>query len=90
MTHTSGSPTYVNGVDYIINPQLGSLANNGGPTKTHALLAGSLAHNRGSNSLILQAIISTGLTLFTAAALAQSYSIDRFAIGGGGASTGGV
>lgn len=23
VTHTSGSPTYVNGVDYIINPQLG-------------------------------------------------------------------
>jgi CSLREA domain-containing protein len=33
-----------------IDPKLGPLADNGGPTKTHALLAGSLAVNRGSNS----------------------------------------
>jgi Dockerin type I domain len=31
------------------NPLLGSLANNGGPTQTHALLAGSPAVNKGSN-----------------------------------------
>jgi hypothetical protein len=36
----------------IIDPHLGSLANNGGPTQTHALLAGSLALNHGNNSLI--------------------------------------
>jgi hypothetical protein len=40
---------------------------------------------------IQQAIISTGVALFATAALAQSYSIDWFAIGGGGGtSTGGV
>ncbi|HWN98285.1 MAG TPA: C25 family cysteine peptidase, partial [Blastocatellia bacterium] len=33
-----------------INPLLGSLANNGGPTPTHALLAGSTAINRGDSS----------------------------------------
>jgi CSLREA domain-containing protein len=31
------------------NPNLGPLANNGGPTQTHALLAGSLAIDAGSN-----------------------------------------
>ncbi len=36
----------------IINLQLAALANNGGPTQTHALLAGSLALNSGSNSLV--------------------------------------
>jgi hypothetical protein len=36
----------------IINPLIGSLANNGGPTRTHALLPGSLALNRGNNTLI--------------------------------------
>ena len=34
-----------------IDPKLGPLANNGGPTLTHALLAGSTALDRGSNSL---------------------------------------
>ncbi len=34
-----------------IDPQLGPLADNGGPTQTHALLANSLAYNSGSNSL---------------------------------------
>jgi len=39
---------------------------------------------------IHQIIISTGVTFFTTAALAQSFSIDRFAIaGGGGTSSGG-
>lgn len=33
------------------NPQLGALANNGGPTRTHALLSGSPAINTGNNSL---------------------------------------
>ena len=32
-----------------VAPQLGPLANNGGPTRTHALLAGSPAINTGSN-----------------------------------------
>jgi len=32
------------------NPQLGPLANNGGPTQTHALLAGSPAIDAGSNT----------------------------------------
>jgi CSLREA domain-containing protein len=34
------------------DPKLGSLANNGGPTQTHALLTGSPAINAGNNSLI--------------------------------------
>jgi hypothetical protein len=34
-------------MDNPLNPQLGPLANNGGPTKTHALLAGSPAINKG-------------------------------------------
>ena len=34
-----------------INPQLGPLANNGGPTQTHALLINSPAFNRGNNVL---------------------------------------
>jgi predicted outer membrane repeat protein len=33
-----------------IDPRLGPLANNGGPTKTHALLAGSPAIDRGDNT----------------------------------------
>ncbi|MES2657167.1 MAG: choice-of-anchor Q domain-containing protein [Verrucomicrobiota bacterium] len=35
-----------------LDPQLGALANNGGPTLTHALLAGSPALNAGGNALI--------------------------------------
>ena len=35
-----------------IDPQLGPLANNGGPTQTHALLPGSPAVNAGSQSLL--------------------------------------
>ena len=34
------------------NPQLGPLANNGGPTRTHALLQGSPAIDQGNNSLL--------------------------------------
>jgi hypothetical protein len=33
-----------------IDPRLGALANNGGPTKTHALLAGSPAIDHGDNT----------------------------------------
>jgi hypothetical protein len=35
-----------------IDPKLGPLANNGGRTKTHALLAGSRAIDRGDNSIL--------------------------------------
>jgi predicted outer membrane repeat protein len=35
-----------------IDPRLGPLANNGGPTQTHALLAGSPAIDRGDNTLV--------------------------------------
>jgi predicted outer membrane repeat protein len=35
------------------NPLLGALANNGGPTQTHALLSGSPAIDKGSNPLAL-------------------------------------
>lgn len=34
------------------NPRLGPLANNGGPTQTHALLSGSPVIDKGSNALI--------------------------------------
>jgi CSLREA domain-containing protein len=34
------------------DPLLAALADNGGPTKTHALLAGSLAINNGDNSIV--------------------------------------
>jgi hypothetical protein len=33
-----------------IDPRLGALADNGGPTKTHALLAGSPAIDHGDNN----------------------------------------
>jgi hypothetical protein len=36
-----------------LNAKLGALANNGGPTLTHALLAGSPALNKGNNSFML-------------------------------------
>ena len=35
-----------------IDPKLGALSNNGGRTKTHALLAGSPAIDAGDNSLV--------------------------------------
>jgi hypothetical protein len=44
-TFLPGSANNVLGVD----PLLGPLADNGGPTRTHALLAGSLAINHGAN-----------------------------------------
>jgi CSLREA domain-containing protein len=37
----------------LIDPRLGPLANNGGPTQTHALLPGSPALDAGSNSLAI-------------------------------------
>jgi hypothetical protein len=42
-----------------IDPRLGPLANNGGPTLTHALLASSPALDRGSNSLADSAGLTT-------------------------------
>ncbi|MBL1179034.1 DUF4347 domain-containing protein [Pantanalinema sp. GBBB05] len=55
---SNGSSGFINGTnaDIVgtiaapIDPQLGALANNGGPTQTHALLNGSLAINAGSNT----------------------------------------
>jgi CSLREA domain-containing protein len=54
----SGSTGIINGINgnivgtlaNSIDPKLGPLANNGGPTKTHALLAGSLAIDHGDNA----------------------------------------
>jgi hypothetical protein len=54
----TGSTGFVNGVngDQVgtavnpIDPMLAPLANNGGPTKTHALLVGSPAIDRGDNT----------------------------------------
>jgi uncharacterized repeat protein (TIGR01451 family) len=45
---TSGNNNQVN----VANPRLGPLANNGGPTQTHALLSGSTALDAGSNALL--------------------------------------
>ncbi len=55
----TGSSGLVNGVNNNqvgsgaspINPLLGALANNGGPTETHALLGGSPAVNTGNNAV---------------------------------------
>ena len=38
----------------VANPRLGTLADNGGPTRTIALLPGSPAINAGSNALALE------------------------------------
>ena len=48
---TSGATTGgANDVTGVVNPMLGPLANNGGPTQTHAVLAGSPALNAGSST----------------------------------------
>ena len=47
LTSPAAQPTDLSGV----NPKLGALAGNGGPTKTHALLAGSAAIDKGKDSL---------------------------------------
>jgi VCBS repeat-containing protein len=44
---------------------LAPLANNGGPTQTHALVAGSLAINRGSNALIPAGVTTDQRGFFT-------------------------
>jgi hypothetical protein len=58
LTATAGTTPGANGnliggntIATRIVPGLGSLANNGGPTQTHALLINSPAFNRGSNAL---------------------------------------
>jgi parallel beta-helix repeat protein/predicted outer membrane repeat protein len=56
-----------------INPHIGALANNGGPTKTIALLSGSPAINAGNSSLAL----SLGITT-------DQRGAPRFAPGGDG------
>jgi CSLREA domain-containing protein len=68
---TSGSTPGVNGnfvggnTDSLkINPLLGPLADNGGLMKTHALLPGSLAINRGSNSAAID-VTQPGNPAFT-------------------------
>lgn len=48
------------GSNPIINPLLGPLADNGGPTQTHALLAGSPAIDRGRNDLTTEAFDQRG------------------------------
>ncbi len=53
---TGGSGGLVNGVNHnqvgVANPGLGTLAQNGGPTRTVALLPGSPAIDRGSNAFV--------------------------------------
>ncbi len=64
-----------------INPQLGPLADNGGPTLTHALLTGSPALDAGNNSLAKDAANNTlttdqrGVGRF-AAALSATPTVD--------------
>jgi CSLREA domain-containing protein len=48
------------GSNQIINPLLGPLADNGGPTQTHALLEGSPAIDRGRNDLTTDAFDQRG------------------------------
>jgi len=47
---TSGGNSYVGTSGTPLNPQLGPLASNGGPTQTHALLVNSPARDHGSNA----------------------------------------
>ena len=54
-TGVSGNFIGDSGSGGIIDPMLAPLAFNGGPTQTHALLAGSLAHNAGDNLLAVDA-----------------------------------
>jgi co-chaperonin GroES (HSP10) len=60
---TGGSGGLVNGVNNnqvgVVDPLLGPLANNGGPTLTHALLSGSPALDGGSNMLATSAGLTT-------------------------------
>jgi hypothetical protein len=60
---TGGSGGLTNGVNNnqvgVANPLLGALANNGGPTLTHALLPGSTALDAGSNTLATNAGLTT-------------------------------
>ena len=64
---TGGSGGLVNGVNGnqvgVANPGLGTLADNGGPTQTIALLPGSPAIDKGSNALAVDP--TTGLPLAT-------------------------
>lgn len=58
---TGGAGGLVNGTNFNqvgVNPRLGPLANNGGATKTHALLAGSPAINAGSNSSVPNGLVA--------------------------------
>jgi CSLREA domain-containing protein len=60
---TGGSGGLSNGVNNnqvgVSNPRLGPLAENGGPTQTHALLSGSPALDAGSNTLAGNAGLTT-------------------------------
>ncbi|MBW4654109.1 MAG: DUF4347 domain-containing protein [Kaiparowitsia implicata GSE-PSE-MK54-09C] len=67
---SDGSTGFANGVNGNIigtiaapvNSGLGALANNGGPTQTHALLTGSLAINAGNNALVVGSTDQRGNT----------------------------
>ncbi len=59
-TADTNSSTAATGDQFNVNPQVGPLADNGGSTFTHALLAGSPAINAGNNAL---AVDATGAAL---------------------------
>ena len=63
---TGGSGGLTDGVNGnqvgVVNPGLGTLANNGGPTQTIALLPGSPANDEGSNALAVDPITGQPLT----------------------------
>ncbi len=63
---TGGSGGLINGVNGnqvgVADPGLGTLASNGGPTQTIALLAGSPAINAGSNALAVDPLTGQPLT----------------------------
>ncbi len=61
--NTGGSPVTYHPTDILdTDPQLGSLASNGGPTATHALFIGSPAVDHGNNSLAVDPVGNTPLS----------------------------
>jgi Ca2+-binding RTX toxin-like protein len=62
-----------------INPQLGPLGGNGGPTQTHALLINSPAFNGGSNALAID-LTQPGTPALTVDQRGSGFSRTRFGI----------